>query len=34
MGLLKTTATARLVPTPLVWGTTVNTVGAAEICGF
>jgi len=30
MGVLKTTATARLVPTPLVCGTTIKTVGAAE----
>src|SRR6478609_4493125 len=33
MALLKTTATARLVPTPLVCGTTINTVGASETIG-
>jgi hypothetical protein len=31
--VLKTTATARLVPTPLVWGTTIKTVGEAESDG-
>src|SRR5579864_6750845 len=30
MDLLKTTATSRLVPTPLVWGTTIDTTGAPE----
>src|SRR4029077_1878296 len=30
MGLLKTTAISRLVPTPLLCGTTINTVGGLE----
>src|SRR6476619_7204565 len=33
MGLLKTTAISRLVPTPLVWGTTINIAGAPEASG-
>jgi hypothetical protein len=33
MALLKTTATARLVPTPLVCGTTIKIVGASETIG-
>jgi hypothetical protein len=33
IGVLKTTATARLVATPLVWGTIINIVGAAETSG-
>jgi hypothetical protein len=30
MGLLNTTAIARLVPTPLVWGTTTTVAGTPE----
>src|SRR5579864_4008712 len=30
MGLLNSTAIARLVPTPLVWGTTITVAGTAE----
>ena len=33
MGSLKTTAMARFVPTPLVCGTTIKTVGEAETTG-